>query len=57
MSTTFDSKSGLYVCIRQHGIVGYGKTSQEAEAMADAAEVAQAKRAREMRARSGLARL
>lgn len=36
----------LHICIRARGIVGYGATPQEAEAMADAAEAAQAERAR-----------
>lgn len=46
MSTIFDPKAQLHVCIRARCIVGYGATPQEAEAMADAAEAAQAERAR-----------
>lgn len=41
MSTVFDPKAQMHVCIRSRGIVGYGDTPQAAEAMADAAEAEQ----------------
>lgn len=46
MPVVFDPSTQIYVCIRARGIVGYGATPQEAETMADAAEKAQAERAR-----------
>lgn len=41
MSTVFDPKAQMYVCIRNCGIVGYGDTPQAAEEMADAVEAEQ----------------
>lgn len=41
MATVFDPKSQMHVCIRRHGIIGYGDTPKSAEAMADEAEAEQ----------------
>lgn len=45
MSTIFDLSAQMYVYISRYA-TGYGITPQDAKAMADAAEAAQAERAR-----------